>query len=92
MKGFLDDHFMIYVSSTENLHALLAKINQIHPSIQMTMNHQSINNEPIEDKCVCPEQNKKPTDRNSYELPTSCHPKQTTKSTLRDVLQMKMQL
>ena len=98
---FLDDYFSIFVGSTKKLHALFAKINQINPSIQLTMSHTSIKNEPIEEKCDCEETTwipfldvaceikegrietdlyRKDTDKNQYLLPSSCHPKQTTKS------------
>ena len=54
LKRFLDDYFGIFNGSTKELHRLLDKINLINPSIQLTMNHTSIENEPREDRCECP--------------------------------------
>ena len=45
--------FLLFVGSTRELHQMLSQINQINPTIQLTMNHTSIENEPIEDKCDC---------------------------------------
>ena len=101
MKRFLDDFFFIFKGSTKELHALFEKLNTIHPTIQLTMNHTYIENEPSEQKCDCTvnmsvpfldvtcsivngrietDLYKKETDRNQYLLPSSCHPKNTTKS------------
>ena len=55
LKRFLDDFFLIYKGTTKSIHALLVKINNINPSIKLTMSHTSRKNEPIEDKCDCPE-------------------------------------
>ena len=56
LKRFLDDYFGIFNGSTQELHRLLDKINLINPSIQLTMNYTSIENEPREDRCDCPDQ------------------------------------
>ena len=101
LKRFLDDFFLIFNGSTKDLHTLFVKVNQIHPTIKLTMNHTSIKDEPNEEKCDCEENfsipfldvscsikegkiktdlYRKETDRNQYLLPSSCHPKQTTKS------------
>ena len=101
MKRFLDDYFMIFNGSTKMLHEMFDSINQIHPSIKLTMNHTSIAGETQENKCGCEETTsipfldtlcsikngridtdlyKKPTDRNQYLLPSSCHSKMTTKA------------
>jgi hypothetical protein len=101
LKRFLDDYFSIFVGTTKDLHKLLKEINLINPTINLTMNHTSIQGEDSKDKCECKEQSsipfldtlcyikegrietdlyKKQTDRNQYLLPSSCHPKQTTKS------------
>ena len=55
LQRFLDDYFSLFVGSTKNLHKLLEKINKINPTIQLTMNHTSIENEAQEDKCSCPD-------------------------------------
>ena len=101
MKRFLDDIFGIFNGSTKMLHDLFDEINQIHPTIKLTMNHTSIADEAPEVKCDCEEKSaipfldtlcsikngridtdlyKKPTDRNQYLLPSSCHSKMTTKA------------
>ena len=50
-KRFLDDLFMIFLGSTFKLHKFLEEINNIHPSIQFTMNHTSLNSEL--ERCEC---------------------------------------
>ena len=42
------------------LHDLLDDINQIHPTIKLTMNHTSIAEEEPEEKCDCEEQSSIP--------------------------------
>ena len=99
LKRFLDDIFSVLNITTKKLHQLLDEINNIHPSINLTMTHTSVEGELEEDKCDCPEVSsipfldtlisikdgrivtdlyRKPTDRNQYLLPNSCHPKSTT--------------
>ena len=91
-KRFLDDLFFIFRGSTRTLHRILDDINEIHPSIRLTMSHTSIEEE---EPCDCPKKEtipyldvslsikngkidtdlyRKPTDRNQYLLPSSCHP------------------
>ena len=53
MKRFLDDYFIILNGSTKMCHQLLNDINQIHPSIQLTMSHTSIADETADNKCDC---------------------------------------
>ena len=60
LKRFLDDYFMLFCGSTKDLHALFVKINQIHPTIKLTMNHTNIENEPKENKCDCEEKDSIP--------------------------------
>ena len=55
-KRFLDDLFLICTGNTKYLHTFLHEINQIHPSIKLTMTHTSIRNESSDFKCNCPEQ------------------------------------
>ena len=50
-KRFLDDLFLIFRGSTKELHTLFHKINQIHPAIKFTMEHTSLENEPLNEKC-----------------------------------------
>ena len=53
LKRFLDDYFLICIGTTKSLHRILKEINKINPTI-LTMNHTSIENEPLEDRCDCP--------------------------------------
>ena len=83
------------------MHNKYDQINQIQPSLKLTMEHTSPENELEEHKCDCPIKKKaqyldkllsiengiieidlykKQTDRNQYLLPSSCHPKTTTKA------------
>jgi hypothetical protein len=55
LKQFLDDYFMIVICSTKKLHEFFDKINQIHPSIKLTMTHTSRKAEPISERCSCEE-------------------------------------
>ena len=52
-KRFLDDYISLFVGTTKNLHKLLDEINSINPSIQLTMNHTSTENESPKDSCNC---------------------------------------
>ena len=55
MKRFLDDFFVIFNGSTKMLHELFSDINQIHPSIKLTMSHTSNAEEAADNKCDCEE-------------------------------------
>ena len=52
-KRFLDDLFLIFRGSTKELLNLFQKINQIHPAIKLTMEHTSLENEPLNEKRDC---------------------------------------
>ena len=39
LKRFLDDIFMLYTGSLENLHHFLDELNKMHPTIKFTMSH-----------------------------------------------------
>ena len=56
MPTFLDDYFLLFVGSTKKLHQLLDEANKTNPTIQLTINHTTIENEAPEDKCNCEEQ------------------------------------
>ena len=60
LKRFLDDYFSIFDGTTKELHLLWDLMNKIHPSIKLTMNHTSLAEENIENKCQCEE---------AYEIP-----------------------
>ena len=104
-KRFLDDIFLVYTGSIENLHKFLEELNKLHPTIKFTMNHtlppspNSDNPAPPPPPCMCnPSESlpfldtscsirnnkiivdlyRKPTDRNQYLLPSSCHPAHVT--------------
>lgn len=53
LKRFLDDLFLVLQGTTKQVHLLLKKINQIHTSIQFTMQHTQNKNEKEEDRCDC---------------------------------------
>ena len=50
LKRFLYDYFLIYSGTSKELHALLVKINQINPTIKITINHTKIQHESPEDQ------------------------------------------
>ena len=95
LNRFLDDLISIFIGSTKTLHKLWQKMNEIHPSVKFTMQHTTIQNENVDDRCDCDDASsvpyldtscsikngqiildlyRKPTDRNRYLLPDSCHP------------------
>ena len=53
LKIFLDNIFLIFVGSTRKLHMFFEEINNIHPTIKLTMNHTSVPGEATENKCDC---------------------------------------
>ena len=53
LKRFLDDLFLIFQGSTQRLHQFFNKLNEIHPSIKLTMNHTNPENELDEMQCSC---------------------------------------
>ena len=57
LKRFLDDYIGLFVGSRKKLHELLEQINKINQTIQLTMKHTSMHNEPEEDRCHCIETN-----------------------------------
>ena len=50
-KRFLDDIFIIWTGTLENLHKFIDELNNIHPTIKFTMNHTKTENE---NSCNCP--------------------------------------
>ena len=44
-KRFLEDYFTIFVGTTKELHKLLEEINNVCPTIKLTMNHTSVKGE-----------------------------------------------
>ena len=64
LKRFIDDIFMVWRGSIENLHKFLKMLNEIHPTIKFTATHTTPNNAPH--SCDCPPANSIPF------LDTSC--------------------
>ena len=56
LKRFSDDILTIFIGSTKNLHKFINEINNIHPSINFTMSHTSVEGEEEEQRCSCQEQ------------------------------------
>ena len=52
-KRFLDDIYLIFCGSSKALHQFLKEINQVNPTIELTMSHTSIPGEAMEDRCDC---------------------------------------
>ena len=99
LKRFIDDIFMVWRGSIDDLHKFLKMLNQIHPTIKFTASHTTPDN--VTHSCDCPPAKsipfldtscsvsdnnikttlfKKPTDRNQYLLPSSCHPAHVTEN------------
>ena len=71
MKRFLDDIFLIFIGTIQNLHKFFQEINTIHPQIKFTMSHTTPKAEQdLPPSCSC-----KPTESIPY-LDTSCQIKQ----------------
>ena len=45
--------FQIFIGTTKQLHQLYEENNQIHPTLEFTMIHTSIDNESEADRCDC---------------------------------------
>ncbi|XP_048246899.1 uncharacterized protein LOC125377449, partial [Haliotis rufescens] len=82
-KRFLDDCFLVWLSTRENLDIFLDIINKLHPSISFTM-ESSESKIPFLDVLVVKEDTKlktdiyyKPTDTHQYLQFGSCHPRHT---------------
>jgi hypothetical protein len=55
MKRFLDDIFMIFLGTIENLHKFFEEINLIHANIKFTMSHTTPDHELQQPpSCTCP--------------------------------------
>ena len=53
LKRFLDDFFLLYFGSSRKLCDLFEKINNMHPTIKLTMSHTTRDDDPLEDRCDC---------------------------------------
>lgn len=85
-KRFLDDCFILFIRSTDDLDKLHRTLNALHPSIKYTMD-KSKSNLSFLDTMVINKGGRiqtdifyKPTDSKQYLLYTSCHPKHTKNS------------
>ena len=83
---YIDDIFSIFVCSDEDLACFQKWINQVHPTIKLTM-EQNVQGIPFLDTMVKIENDHlttkpytKPTDRKQYLLPSSCHPSHIIRS------------
>ena len=56
MKSFLDDIFLVFIGTIENLHRFIQDINMIHPNIKFTMSHTtpSLSDQKLP-SCSCPQ-------------------------------------
>ena len=80
---YIDDIFMIWTHSVDDLKTFTTYLNNIHPTIQFTSNY-SFTSIPFLDVNVSLINGKlttdlytKPTDKHQYLLQSSCHPKHT---------------
>ena len=85
-KRFLDDCFILFTRSDDDLKKLHKCLNELHPSINYTM-EQNRSQLPFLDTLIINYRGKiqtdifyKPTDSKQYLLYTSCHPKHTRNS------------
>ena len=85
-KRFLDDCFILFNRSNDDLEKLYRTLNALHPSIKYTMD-KSKSNLPFLNTMVINKGGRiqtvifyKPTDSKQYLLYTSCHPKHTRNS------------
>ena len=85
-KRYLDDCFLIFTKTEEQLQKFHNLLNNLHPSIKFTI-EKSKTRLPCLDTLVINEDGKlhtdiyyKPTDSKQYLLYTSCHPKHTRNS------------
>ncbi|MEW8548131.1 MAG: hypothetical protein AB2693_31900 [Candidatus Thiodiazotropha sp.] len=85
-KRFLDDCFILFTRSEDDLETFYRALNSLHPSIKYTMD-KSDSNLSFLDTMVINKTGKiqtdifyKPTDSKQYLLYTSCHPKHTRNS------------
>ena len=53
LNRFLDDLISIFIGSTQALHKLWQKMNEIHPSVKFTTQHSTIPNYNTDDRCDC---------------------------------------
>ena len=85
-KRFLDDCFILFTHSGNDLKKLHKSLNELYPSIKYTM-EQNRSQLPFVDTLIINNKGKiqtdifyKPTDSKQYLLYTSCHPKHTRNS------------
>ncbi|XP_078370299.1 uncharacterized protein LOC144654063, partial [Oculina patagonica] len=83
---YIDDIFMIWTHSIDDLHAFTSYLNSIHPTIKFTSNY-SLTSIPFLDVNVFLNNGNistdlytKPTDKHQYLLHSSCHPTHTKRA------------
>ena len=83
---YIDDVFVIWTESIDNLETFINYLNNLHPTIKFTSSHSydcvpfldvnvSLTNGKIQTDLYC-----KPTDKHQYLLFSSCHPRHTKKA------------
>ena len=84
--GYIDDIFVIWTHSVDDLQTFTTYLNNIHPTIKFTSNY-SFTSIPFLDVSVSLINGKittdlytKPTDKHQYLLQPSCHPKHTKRA------------
>ena len=84
-KRFIDDIFLIWTGSVNELEEFLIAINKLHKTIKFTANYDVVSKSTtfldtvvtIKDGIITTDLYRKPTDKVQYLLPTSCHPNLT---------------
>ncbi|XP_072050367.1 uncharacterized protein [Amphiura filiformis] len=83
---YIDDIFMIWTHSKDELEQFINHANQIHPSIKFTSDYSpsQVNFLDVAVKLsegqIHTDLYSKPTDKHTYLLPTSCHPRHCTRN------------
>ena len=83
---YIDDIFMIWTESPENLKSFIDYLNNIHPTIKFTSSHSptnvpflDVNVSLTSDGNINTDLYTKPTDKHEHLLNSSCHPLHTKK-------------
>ena len=83
---YIDDIFMIWTHSVDDLRTFTTYLNNIHPSIKFTSNYSFTSmpfldvNESLINGIITTDLYTKPTDKHQYLLQPSCHPKHIKRS------------
>ena len=83
---YIDDIFMIWTHSVDDLQTFTTYLNNIHPTIKFTSNYSFISirfldvNVSLINGKITTDLYTKPTDKHQYLLQSSCHPKHTKRA------------